>query len=326
MNRRDSLLALLAFGTAGKVFVLHAQTAKPVRIGFLATTRQPTFGPDGPLQRGLRELGYVEGKNLTIEARFASGRYENLPSLAAELVNLNVDVIVASGSSAINAARNAATAIPIVMTFVTDPVASGFVKSLAHPGGSITGLSSLASDIGPKRLDLILATAPKLSRVAMLVSPASPGAKPQWTGIQEAAQKAHAIVLLFEARTPQEIESAFSIMVREQVGAVIVSSSSLFIQHQEKIVDLLIKHRLPSIFGSPRSTEAGGLMSYSEDPQASLHRAATYVDKILKGAKPGDLPVEQPTKFELIINVKTAKTLGLTIPQSILLRADRVIE
>jgi putative ABC transport system substrate-binding protein len=274
----------------------------------------------------MRELGYVEGRNLAIEWRSAEGKGERLPELAAQLVQLKVDVIVTAGTPATSAAQKATGTIPIVIAAATDPVGSGFVKSLSHPGANITGLSSLSLDISPKNLEIMLSIVPKLSHVALLMNPANSSHVAVLKSTQAAAQKLNIKVLPVEARTAPEIERAFSAMTREHAGAVIVAIDSFFIQQGGQIAALAAKNRLPSMGGSREYVEAGGLMSYGQNLGDNSRRAATYVDKILKGAKPGDLPVEQPETFELFISRKAAKALGITIPESILVRADKVIE
>jgi len=274
----------------------------------------------------MRELGYVEGKNLVIEWRFADNKYERLPDLAADLVRLKVDVIVTAGPAATSAAQKATTTIPIVFGGANDPVGSGFVKSLARPAGNITGLSNVSVEMSPKLLEMLLSTMPKLSRVAVLMNPSNSGHATMLKNVQAAAQKANVKVLPVEARTPQEIETGFSVMTKENAKAVIVVRDALFNQQVRQIAELAAKNRLSSIAQIREYVDAGGLMSYGPSITDSYRRAATYVDKIFKGAKPGDLPVEQPTKFELLINRKTAKALGLTVPQSLLISADKVIE
>ena len=328
MNRRDTVLALLALGAAP--LVCHAQQQGKIwRVGYLTQRRRPdSIDADftGAFPRGMRELGYVEGKNLVIEWRFADGEAERLPDLAAELVRLKVDVVVSGSSAAIGALQKATTTIPIVMASSADPIGSGFVKSLARPGGNITGFSHISSDIGTKQLDLLLGMAPKLSRVAVLVNPTNPSLGTFLKSIRSAAQGSTVKVLPVEARTAQEIENAFPVMTQAKAEAVIVATDPLFVQHYRKIAELAAKNRFPSSSFIREDVEAGGLMSYGPNLSEQFRRAATYVDKIFKGAKPGDLPVEQITTFELFINGRTAKALGLTIPQSLLLRADRVIE
>jgi putative ABC transport system substrate-binding protein len=239
---------------------------------------------------------------------------------------LKVDVIVAVASAAISAAQKATTTIPIVMATTGDPVGSGFVKSLARPGGNITGLSNMGSDISGKLVDLLLFTVPKLSRVAVLVSPTSTNYRTISESVQSGARKAGVKTLVVEASTPREIENAFSMMARENADAVIVGPASLFDLQKRQIAELALKYRMPSMFGNRANVEAGGLMSYGRRLTDNYRRAATYVDKIFKGAKPDDLPVEQPMSFEFVVNLKTAKALGLTIPQSVRLRADEVIQ
>jgi putative ABC transport system substrate-binding protein len=274
----------------------------------------------------MRELGYVEGRNLVIEWRSAEGNMERLPGLAIELVNLKVDVIVAPDTVSNRAAQKAPTTIPIVMTGVGDPVGSGLVKSLARPGGNITGLAVLAGVISVKQLEMLLAMVPGLSRLAILVNPSNTAILKVWEGVQSEAEKRGLKVLRAEARTPQEIDKAFSLMRQQNAGALIVILQPLFQQQRDQIAELSAKHRLPSIAGDRMYAEAGLLMSYGSSVVGRYRRVATYVDKILKGAKPADLPVEEPTKFELVINARTARALGLTIPQSLLISADKVIE
>lgn len=327
MNRRNTVFALLALGVAP--LVSHAQPQGKIwRVGFLTQRRRPdSIDSDfiGAFPRGMRELGYVEGRNLVIEWRF-DDRFERLPDLAAELVRLNVDVIVSGSSQAIGALQKATTTIPIVMATSGDPIGSGFVKSLARPEGNITGLSNLTSDIGTKQLELLLSMVPKLSRVAVLVNPVNPSLATFLKNVQSTAERASVKVLPVEARTAQEIADAFPAMTKGNAGAVIVGTDALFVQQHRNIAELAAKHRLPSVSQIREYVEAGGLMSYGPNLAEQFRRAATYVDKIFKGAKPGDLPVEQSTTFEMLINGRTAKVLGLTIPQSVLLRVDRVIE
>ncbi len=304
------------------------QQGKVWRVGFLAVRRPVSLDSDvfGALPQGMRELGYVEGKNLVIEWRFADRKIERLPGLATELVQLNVDVIVTAGTPATSAAQKATATIPIVMGTASDPVGSGFIKSLARPGGNITGLTYIPGEVSPKQLEMLLTMVPRLSRVAVLVDSRDSSHAEILKSVQAAAQMTRAKILPVEARTPQEIERAFSAMVREKAGAVLVVSGGLFNQQARQIAELAVKKQLPSISTRGEYAEVGGLMSYGTNFREGFRRAATYVDKILKGAKPGDLPVEQPTKFELIINGKTAKALGIKIPNSILVRADKVIE
>jgi putative ABC transport system substrate-binding protein len=273
----------------------------------------------------MRDLGYVEGKNLVIEWRSSEGNDERLPGLAAELINLKLDVIVTAGTPAARVLQKATSTIPIVVVAVGDPVGAGLVKSLARPGGNITGLAIMSGDISVKQLEMLLAMVPRLSLLALLVNPSSATSKTAGR-VQSEAQKRGLKVLRAEARTPQEIDNAFSLMRQRNAGALIVILQSLFTQQRSQIAELSAKHRLPSIAGDRMYAEAGVLMSYGSSVAAQYRSAAKYVDKIFKGANPADLPVEQPTTFELVINSKTAKALGLTVPQSLLVSADKVIE
>src|ERR1700682_530459 len=328
MNRRDAVVALIALGAAaGSRASLAQPQGKIWRVGFLwpGPASLSSQNADAFL-RGMRELGYVEGTNLVIEWRFADGKLERLPALAAELVQLKVDVIVAVASPAIGAAQKETTTIPIVMAITGDPVGSGFVKTLARPGGNITGLSNMGGDTGAKLLELLLTVVPKASRVAVLLTPTSTTYRTILENVQAAAQKVGVKTLVAEASSSQEIDNAFSMMVREKADAVIVGSSSFFNQQRRQIAELALGYRIPSMFALRTNVEAGGLISYGQNIADDFRRSATYVDKIFKGANPGEMPVEQPTRFQLVVNLKTAKALGVTIPQTILLRADEVIE
>jgi putative tryptophan/tyrosine transport system substrate-binding protein len=327
--RRRFLIALGTGALTAPLASFAQQQGKVWRVGFLALRSQTASNPSsayGAFLQGMRELGYVEGKNLLIEWRFADGKVERLPGLAAELVQLKVEVIVAAGVQPTSAAQKATATIPIVMGNGIDPVGSGFVKSLARPGGNITGLSNLLGGLGPKHFEMLRSMASKLSRVTILLNPTNSGHATILKTVQTAAQKSSVKILPVQARNPQEIESAFSTMTQQNAEAVIVASDPFFNQQRRQIAELAGKSRLPSVAAVREYVEAGGLMSYGPSFVENYRRAATYVDKILKGAKPGDLPVEQPTKFELIINRKTAKALGITIPHELLLRADEVIE
>jgi len=330
MNRRAAILAFVVLGAAVRPLISCAQAQDKLwRVGVLHPARRPTgVAPDAAaLLRGLEALGYAEGKNLKIEWRYADGKYDRFASLAAELVQLRMDVIVTGGPTATGAAQKMTATIPIVMANSDDPVQSGFVKSLAHPGGNITGLSNISGEIGPKQLEMLLSMVPGLSRVAVLVNPANSSSIAMVLNrIQSAAPAQGTTILPVEARTPQDIEAAFTRIVRQKAGAVIVVQDAVFNQQRGRLADLAAKNRLPTIGRDRSYAEAGGLMSYGPNALDNYRRVATYVDRIFKGARPGDLPVEQPTKFELIINSKTAKVLGLAIPQPLLLRADRVIE
>ncbi len=274
----------------------------------------------------MRELGYVEGKNLVIEWRFAEGKYERLPALAAELVQLKVDVIVSHTTPGTQALQRATRTIPIVTTSISDPIASGFTTSLARPDKNVTGLSIMTVDLGPKQLELLKAMLPALSRVAVVMDPALSFHATVLKSVRAAAQAMGIQVVPVQAGSPQEIERAFEKMAREGVNAAIVPASSLYLQQRRQIAELEVRHRVPTMQVNRDMVEIGCLMAYGTNIADSYRRAASYVDKIFKGAKPGDLPIEQPTQFELVINLKTAKALGITIPQSILLRADRVIQ
>ena len=327
-NRRKLVIALGAVVLAAPLASIAQQQGKIWRVGFLSQRRIDTLDidPYGGFLNGMRELGYVEGRDLVIEWRSAGSKSERLSELASELVKLKVDVIVAAGSQSISAAQKATTSIPIVMgTTTADPVSAGFVASLARPGGNITGLALVLEDISPKHLELLIRVAPKLSRVAVLVNPDSPEVVVP-KNLESAAQKAGVTVLTVEARNLQEIESAFLVMKKEKAQAFIFISTSVFMQHRHRIVELAAQNRQPFVSNYHEYVEAGGLMSYGPSLADNYRRAATYVDKIFKGAKPGDLPVEQPAKFELFINRKTANALGLTIPQSLLASADKVLE
>ena len=328
ITRRHFLFAA-SLAACAPAATFGQQQGKVWRVGFLSLrTRPASFDSDvfGAFVQGMRELGYVEGKNLAIEWRFADEKIERLPGLVAELVRLKVDLIVASANQATAEAQKATTTIPIVMGNSSDPVGSGFVKSLAHPGGNITGLSNLSGDFISKHLEMLLSIAPKPSRVAVLLHPIDLAKVTTLKSIQAAAQSTGVTILPVEARSPQEIESAFVRMIKEKAQAVIVVSNPMFAQRKHRIAELAIKNRLPFVSIYREYAEAGALMSFGPSLLEQYRRAATYVDKIFKGIKPGDLPVEQPTKFDLFINRKTAQALGVTIPQSLLISADKVIE
>ena len=305
----------------------QAQQPKNVpQIGFLGFTSLSGIAARiEAFRQGLRELGYVDGKNIVIEYRSAEGKLDRLSELAAELVRLKVDVIVTSGPSVTRAVKEATTTIPIVMGFDTDPVGNGFVASLARPGGNITGLSVVSPELSGKQLELLKEIVPKLSRVAVLGTSTNPG-NSQALKETELAAGAYTVQLQnLDVLSPKDIETAFRDASKGRAGAVLVLASPIIESHRTQIADLAAKNRLPAIYYAPEFVEAGGLMSYGTSFADLFRRAATYVDKILKGAKPGDLPVEQPKKFEFIINLKTAKQIGLTIPPNVLARADKVI-
>jgi putative ABC transport system substrate-binding protein len=325
-RRRRATLALVALGAAA--LGAHAQSAgKPYRIGFLGLTSASAYAPQlqGFLQ-GLRELGYVEGKNIVIDYRWADGRDERLAELAAQLVRLNPDVLVAHATG-VRAVQQATSTIPIVMGVSADPVGMGLIESLAKPGGNTTGVASQMIDLAPKRLELLKQIVPQLKEVAVLSYASSPGARRGLAETEVAARKLGLRVHPFWlAAEPSALESIFAAIARERRAAVIVQPDSVTGRYSDRIAALALEKRLPTMGGGRPFAVVGGLVSYGGDFVEGWRVAARYVDKILKGAKPADLPVEQPTKFELVINLKTAKALGLTIPQSVLLRADEVIE
>jgi putative ABC transport system substrate-binding protein len=327
--KKKILLSAVATLILACVFPAAAQQPKKVpRIGFLsAATRTSSPHLTEAFLQGLRELGYVEGQNITIEYRWADGRFEQLPDLAGDLVHLKVDVIVAAVTQPSLAAKKATGTIPIVMVGVSDPVESGLVASLARPGTNITGTSSMTAEVVGKQLELLKETLPKISRVAALWNPANPVFQAIQRRETEVAARALGVQLqLVEARSPDEIDRAFAAMAKERTKALLVLGDPVFASHRKRIADLTTKHRLPSVSGTREYVESGGLMAYGTSFSDMYRRAAYYVDKILKGTKPADLPVEQPMKFELVINLKTAKQIGLTIPQSVLYRADKVIK
>ncbi|HJV55920.1 MAG TPA: ABC transporter substrate-binding protein [Methylomirabilota bacterium] len=329
MDRR-AFVAGIAGGLLVAPLAGHAQTAGKIhRIGFLAAASSSDRRIQGffaAFRSGLAKLGYVEGRNIAIESRWAAGRYERLPGLAAELVRLKADVIVTAAVPAIQAAKEATSTIPIIMAVVVDPVATGLVASLARPGGNITGLSAMTPELVGKQLEMLREVAPKVSRAAVLWNPANAGNPPQLRAAELAARGLGMRLQAVEARGPGEIDGAFAAMTREGAGALVVLVDVVFVDQGKRIADLAGTHRLPAVYGLTEQVSAGGLMAYAPSFQDSYRRAAAYVDKILRGAHPGDLPVEQPTQFELVINLKTAKALGLTIPPSLLGRADEVIE
>ena len=274
----------------------------------------------------MRELGYVEGKNLVIEWRFADGKYERLSGLAVELVRMKVEVIVTHGTPATQAAQKATSTIPIVTAALIDPVGGGYAASLARPGGNITGLSVITIDVSPKHVELLKTMVPRLSRVAVLMNPGNPAHPAVLKSVQTAAQQVGIKTLSVDARTPEETERGFVTMTRDGAEAVIIVGDAFFLQYVRSISELAMKHRLPSIYLTQEYVDAGGLMSYGLNVIDSFRRAATYVDKILKGAKPGDLPIEQPTRIHFAINLKTATALGLSVSKELQFRADKLIE
>ena len=305
------------------------QTGKVYRIGFLSAGSQPTSENRQAFEHALGERGWMLGENLIIAYPFAEGKYDRLPTLAAELVRLEPRVIVAVPTVAARAARDATTTIPIVMMFVSDPIAEGLIASLARPGGNVTGLTLTPTrEIFAKQLQLLKEAIPRARRIAFLWNPANPitTGPPAVRIVEEAARSLGVELQVVGAREPEELEPAFRAMTQARADALLVLIDSMFFTHRARLADLSGRHRLPTMYGFREHATAGGLMAYGVNIGNAYRQAATYVDKILKGAKPADLPVEQPTKFELVINMKTAKALGLTIPQSVLGRADHVIE
>jgi putative ABC transport system substrate-binding protein len=319
---------LIAVVLLAVAFIAEAQQAKKLhRIAFLLGGPSSFYSARiDVFKQGLKELGYVEGKNIAIEYRYAEGKADRLPALAAELVGLKVDVILATATPSVLAVKKASATIPIVLIGVGDPIASGLVASLARPGGNITGLTLAAVELSGKRLELLKEAVPNLIRVAYLWNTANPAHVPQRREAQAAAQELRLQLQSLEVRSSNDFDSAFEAALRERAQALAVSPEPLINTHLKSIVEFTAKNRLPAIYAGPEVVDAGGLMSYAPSYGDLSRRAATYVDKILKGAKPADLPVEQPTKFEFIINLKAAKQIGLTIPPNVLARADKVIK
>ena len=327
IRRRKLIVAFAATALAAPLASFAQQVKKSALVGWLRFgDRLSSEAYIAAFKQGLKELGYIEGKNLTLQLRFADGKAERLAALAEELVRLKVDVIIAGDTPSTLAAQRATSVIPIVIGTSTDPVGSGLVASLAHPGGNTTGLSNMSGDISPKRLEMLVTLVPKLSRVAVLVNSSNPATSAELKSLEEANKRVGLKLLALEAGTPEQIERAFAALVKQRAEGLVITSDGLLNQQRNQISELALKNRIPSLCAIRAGADAGLLMSYGPDNADLYRRAATYVDKILKGTKPGDLPVERPTKFELIVNMKTAKSLGITIPQSILVRADRVIE
>jgi putative tryptophan/tyrosine transport system substrate-binding protein len=327
--RLIGLAVVLALSLLSPFAAEAQESGKVYRIGWLGN--DPVGGPHltEAFRQGLRDLGYVEGRNVVIEIRWAEGKFERLPALTAELVALQVDVIVASTVLVAVAAKQAIKTIPIVFCAVGDPIGSGLVTSLARPGGNVTGLSALSPELIGKRLEQLKQAVPGVSRIAVLWEPGGGGERMDKDMLKRAEVAAQALGVRLqhvEARGPADFGRAFSDMTGAHAGALIVLPSPMFFSERRRLVDLAAKHRLPAGYPWREGVDAGGLISYGPSIADLYRRAATYVDKILKGTKPADLPIEQPTKFELVINLKTAKALGLTIPQTLLQRADQVIE
>jgi putative ABC transport system substrate-binding protein len=326
MSKRVNFIALtsLLFGLWSSA---EAQQTKNVpRIGVLAAPSASFFATRiNAFQEGLRSHGYIDGKNIVIEYRYAEGKLDRLPALAAELVRLKVDVIVTSATAGALALKNATGTIPVIFVATVDPVVAGLVASLARPGGNITGLTNVAPDLSGKRLELLKESFPRVTRVAFLWNPSGPTGPLLWKETLVAAPALALELYSLEVRTPGDFDSAFDAAGKSAIHALIVQPDPLINTHQRRILDFAVKNRLPAIYAGPEFVDAGGLMSYAPSYTEQYRRAATYVDKILKGTKPAELPVEQPTRFELIINLKTAKEIGLTVPPNVLARADKVI-
>lgn len=330
MNRRRKLVVAFGAGALMAPFASFAQQQGKVwRIGYIDFgSRQSTLdsGRHGALIEGLRELGYAEGRNFVLEAHYADGNMDRVDGFAAELVRQKVDLILTLGSATSRAAQRATATIPIVVISSPDPVREGFAASLARPGGNLTGMSNGADDTVQKLVELLIAAAPKLNRIAVLINPANGAHASLLSGVQAAARKTGKQVLPVSVRTPDEIQSRFAAMARERADALIILADAFFFQQRTQIAALALRHRLASIYALTGYAETGGLMNYGSDNTDNFRRAGVFVDKLLKGAKPGELPFEQPVRYYLVINRKTAKALGLTIPQSLLISADKVIE
>ena len=326
MRHKFPLIMLTAFILVSVHLAQAQQPKKVARIGFLSpVSPSATALWHQAFRQGLRDLGWVEGKNISIEYRYAEGRSDRLPDLAADLVRLKLDIIVVSSGTDALAAKNATRAIPIVMASAGDPVAIGLVESLARPGGNITGLSQIAPELAGKRLELLKEIVPKLSRVAVLWNPQGRTSTVSWKEIQLPARELGVKLHSLEVRSVNDFDKTFEDATRAGAGALVIMPDPLFVTNLKRIADFAATSRLPSISHLTEFVDSGGLVAYGPDRSDMFRRAAAYVDKILKGTKPADLPVEQPTKFEFVINLKTAKQIGLTIPPNVLVRADRVI-
>ena len=327
INRRSALIAIVVLGIPFAAVAQGAKLGKTARIGRLSPLSAETDAPGlDAFRKGLRDLGWVEGRDFVIETRYADGNPERLPELAAQLVRQRVDLILVGSNPGTLAAKMATSTIPIVMVTTGDPVGGGLVASLAQPGGNVTGLTALGQALSAKRLELLKEAVPGVARVAVLTSPASPYAGPFLKERENLAQALGVRLQVVEAQDPTKFEQAFAEMARERAGALMVFTDVMFITHRRRLVELAAKSRLPAVYPELEFVSAGGLMFYGASLVDLYHHAADYADKILKGTKPADLPVEQPTKLELVINRKTAKALGLAIPSSLLVRADHVID
>ena len=326
ITRRKLVFALGAGALAPLTSIAQQPPAKIARIGFLGSTSASGFASHlEALRTGLRESGYVEGKNIAIEFRWAEGKLDRLPELAAELVRLKVDVIVTHGTPGALAAKHATSTIPIVVATVGDPVGRGLIASLARPGGNVTGLSNFSTELSAKRIELLKDALPRIRNVAVLVNSDNFGSVGTFQAMEITARSLKVRLHKFEVRGPKEFESAFSSMAKQRVDAVAMTNDALFISNPKAIADLAAKQRLPAI-GFPEFAEAGGLLGNGADLVAMFHRSANFIDRIFKGAKPSDLPVEQPMRFEMVINRKTANALGLKISNTMLVQATKIIE
>jgi putative tryptophan/tyrosine transport system substrate-binding protein len=325
MNKKISGLALCALLFALSPSAEAQKELKVPRLGVLQLGAPPNVNVEAFIQ-GLRELGYIEGKNILIEYRWAEGKADRLPGLATELVRLKVDAIFTTGTPAIFALKQATKTVPVVFFSTSDPVGTGVVTSLAHPGGNITGITTLASDLWPKRLELLKEIVPKLSRVAMIWNKGNAGMNLEAKATQEVAGPLAIALQDRGVKDPNELDVVFLAMTKDRPDGFLALMDPVLNSYQKQILDFLAQNRLPAVFENKNWVEAGGLISYGANYADAHRRAATLMDNILKGAKPADLPVEQPTKFELVINLKTAKQIGLTIPSNVLARADRVIK
>ena len=325
--RRAFLAAIAITAFTGPRDAGAQPTGKIYRVGFLGnSTAALEANLVGPFREGLRERGHVEGRDLAIEYRWAEGQYDRFPALIAELIALKVDIIVTAGTPAALAVKRATTTIPLVMVAVGDPVGTGLVESLARPGGNLTGLVSIAPDLEGKRLELLTEIVPRLSSVAFLMNPANPFHATSEKQARSAAKALHLKVVFFPVRAEAEFDHAFEAIVAQRSGALVMLADRLFLHHRARIVEFTARHRLPTVYAYNELVQAGGLMSFGPSYPGMHRRAAYFVDRILKGERAADLPMEQPSKFELILNLRAARTLGLTIPQEILLRADELIE
>jgi putative ABC transport system substrate-binding protein len=326
MDRR-SFIGSLAFGALTAPGVSSAQPAGKVpRVGYLFYGSPGSSREIDAFRQGLRELGYIEGQSISVEYRFASGQVERYSGLAAELVRMKVDIIVAPATPQALAAKQATSSIPIVFVLVADAVGAGLITNFARPGGNITGLTSSSAELGGKRLELLKQMVPRATRVAVLYNPTDRSNVIVLKQLQESVPRLGLVLQPLQVRERREFEGAFVAMTRERADAMFGTPGALTFEHSKILVDLAARHRIPAMWGHRNFVDAGGLMSYAVNLYDQNRQAAVFVDKILKGAKPGDLPVEQPTRFELVINLRPAKALGLTIPPSLLVRADQVIE